>query len=404
MKSIRSLSRYSVEIAFGSAILILLMASALSYRTMLESRESERWVEHTHQVLGNLQEWVSAISSVEADSRGFVLTGEEIYLESYRASIAISKEHEAAVRTLTADNPEQQHRLPVLEDLAAQKIENADMLIRMRRADGFEAAADAMRSGHGRRIMTKFLVVARQVREAELNLLSERNAASTLHFRQSRIALILGGLLGLGITIGAGWVLKRDTQKRKLAEAALRESGENFRAIFSSVREGIFVVDPETGTFIEANPAGCRMFACSREEIIGSDVGKFSSGELGYTLDGAIKWINDQVDVGDVDWHCKARDGRSFWAAVFTRRATFRGQSVLLASLRDITERREAEATISRMARYDLLTNLANRVSVRRSAAEGDSLGIAERQEFRCSLSRPRPFQGRQRHSWTSHR
>ena len=361
MKSIGPFSRYKIQVAFGAATLILLMASALSYRTMLESRESERWVHHTHQVLGNLQEWVSAISSVEADSRGFVLTGEEIYLESYRASIAISKEHEAAVRTLTADNPEQQHRLPALEDLAAQKIEYADMLIRMRRADGFEAAADAMRSGHGRRIMTKFLVVARQVREAELNLLSERNADATLRFSQSRIALILGSLLGLGITIGAGWAVMRDTQKRKLAEAALRESEENFRGIFSSVREGIFVTDPETGKFIEVNPAGCRMFGYSREEIIGSDIGKFSSGELAYTLDGALKRIDDQEDVDEVDWHCETRDGRRFWAAVFTRRATFRGQSLLLATLRDITERKEAEATISRMARYDLLTGLANR-------------------------------------------
>ena len=153
----------------------------------------------------------------------------------------------------------------------------------------------------------------------------------------------------------------RDITDSMRAEQALRESEENFRAIFSSVREGIFVTDPETGKFIEVNPAGCQMFGYSREEIIGSDIGKFSSGKSAYTLDDALKRIDDQADTDEVDWHCETRDGRRFWAAVFTRRATFRGQSLLLATLRDITERKEAEATISRMARYDLLTGLANR-------------------------------------------
>ena len=268
MKSIRPLSRYKVQIAFASATLILLMASALSYRTLVVSRESERWVQHTQQVLGNLHELVSAILSVELDSRGFVLTGEEIYLESYRASVASSKEHEAAIRNLTAYNPERQHQLPALEDLVAKRIEIADMIVRVRRADGFEAAADAMRTGVGRRLMTEFLVVARRFQEEELNLLSQRNEDATRRFHQSRIALILGSLLGLGITIGAGWGVKRDTQKRKLAEAALFIEKDRAQVTLNSIGDAV-ICTGTSGVITFLNVVAEKMTGWSSREATG---------------------------------------------------------------------------------------------------------------------------------------
>lgn len=154
----------------------------------------------------------------------------------------------------------------------------------------------------------------------------------------------------------------RDVTKRICAERALRESEENLRTIFASVREGIFVMDPEAGKFIEVNQAGCKMFGYRREEILGADIGLLSSGEEPYSLGGALQMIRSaDGGSGEMDWHCKTRDGQLFWAAVSTQRAPFRGRMVLLATLRDITERKEAEATIAELARYDALTGLANR-------------------------------------------
>ena len=102
--SIQSLLRHKVLAAFGSATLILLAAGAFSYHTMVVSRDSERWVQHTQQVLQQLHELVSSVSIIESSSRGYILTGEEVYLQSYLTSIASAKRHEAAVRNLSADN------------------------------------------------------------------------------------------------------------------------------------------------------------------------------------------------------------------------------------------------------------------------------------------------------------
>ena len=59
-----------VQFAFGSAILALLAVGALSYRVMVVSSESDRWVRHTHEVLASLQDLRFALESVESSVRG----------------------------------------------------------------------------------------------------------------------------------------------------------------------------------------------------------------------------------------------------------------------------------------------------------------------------------------------
>ena len=52
---VASLVKRKVQIAFGSAIVILLIMGALSYRSIGLSNESDRWVQHTRDVLEELQ-------------------------------------------------------------------------------------------------------------------------------------------------------------------------------------------------------------------------------------------------------------------------------------------------------------------------------------------------------------
>ena len=148
-----SLPNWKVQLAFGSAILALLVVGAISYRGTVASRESDQWVRHTHEVLESLQRLLFAVQGVESSYRGFILTGKESYLQSYRASILDAQQGETTIRNLTADNPEQRRQLPALERLAAQKIQFGERVMGLRRTTGLQAAADAIRSGPGQQIM-----------------------------------------------------------------------------------------------------------------------------------------------------------------------------------------------------------------------------------------------------------
>ena len=93
-----------IKLAFACAILTLLAVGAISYRSLAASSESDQWVVHTHAVMGNLQDLLAAMLTVESSCRGYVLSGDESYLAAYHAGIARTVEEETTIRNLTVDN------------------------------------------------------------------------------------------------------------------------------------------------------------------------------------------------------------------------------------------------------------------------------------------------------------
>ena len=274
MKTKPMLNR-KVQLSFGSAIAILFVLGAFSYRSMVVSSESDQSVWRTHEVLESLQQLLFAMQSIESSSRGFVLTGEESYLDTYRADLLSADMHEALVRNLTVDNPEQQRRLPALEELAAQRIRFAEAVISLRRAKGFEAAVDAIRSGRGERIMNEFQAVVRQLQDEELRLLVQRKAGAEQRLGQTKTVLIFGAVVALLITAAAGLSVQRDSSRRGLAEEALRESEERYRMLLDGVQNyAIFMMDPR-GQIVSWNAGAERIKGYTGDQIIGRNFSCF---------------------------------------------------------------------------------------------------------------------------------
>ena len=92
-----------VRLAFGFAMLTLLLMGSFSYRWMVVSDASGRWVWHTHTVIESIQDLSLAMVSIESSSREFALTGKESDLDTYRASVSRVAQDQATIRALTAD-------------------------------------------------------------------------------------------------------------------------------------------------------------------------------------------------------------------------------------------------------------------------------------------------------------
>jgi len=275
----KSLSRRRLQLAFGSAILALLVVGAISYRGMLESRESARWVRHTHEVLENLQDLLAAMQTVESNARGYLLTGDESFLAVYRAAIVRAGKDHAILRDLTLDNAEQQRRLDALATLTAQKFQLAEKVLGLRRTTGLEAAVEAIQKGSGKQIMDDFQALIGQMQDEELRLLVVREGEAKRRFRRTETVLILGTLLGLLITCLAGWSAHRDYSARGLAEQALRDSEEKYRRLIHGVQDyAILMLGPQ-GEIRSWNPGAERMTGCKFEEVSGQNFSRFFSPE-----------------------------------------------------------------------------------------------------------------------------
>ena len=271
----KSLSDRVVQLAFGSAIAILLIVGGLSYRSIVTTGESNRWVQHTHEVLDNLDELQLAMETIASSVRGYLLVGNESYLDRYSAARLSLAQHAAAVRSLTADNPVQQRRILDLEGLAAKRLALADENINLRREHGISANSNANRAGPGLQIMVEYQAIVRQMQDEEHRLLLVRNAETQQSTNRTEFILILGTVLGLLITVAAGWAVQRDSSRREIAERALRESERKYRMLIQGIKDyAIYMLSP-AGEIRSWNPGAERMSGCTYEDVAGQNFSRF---------------------------------------------------------------------------------------------------------------------------------
>src|SRR5271165_3573162 len=239
----------SLYLAFGAAILVLFGLGATSYWAVVKSVESDRWVRHTHEVLENLQHLSSAMDSVESSCRAYVLTGEESYVESWRVNRLGAQQEVAAISRLTGDNRLQHSRMPDLEALTAAQFHFGETVVNLRRDHGFGAAAEAIRTGAGQRIMDELQTLVRNMEYEELRLLERRNAEATRHVSQTKIVLCAGTLLGVLIAAGGIWTVRRNSAAAVVAEGALHEGQERFRTMANNISQLAWMADEKGSTF-----------------------------------------------------------------------------------------------------------------------------------------------------------
>src|SRR5450631_2918336 len=242
------LSNRKVQLTFGSVILSLLVVTllllgALSYRGMAVTKESDRWVRHTHEVLEHIQELFAAMQTAESSYRSFLVTGDEQSLKPYQDNVLRSGRETRIISNLTADNPVQQKQIPSLVRLNNQRIQYVEAVINVRRTMGMEAAANSIRAGEGQRLLDEYRAVILEMEAEETRLLLLRDVDAKGRLDETRNLLILGTALGLLIAVAASRSVQRDSSRRGLAEDALFLEKERAQVTLNCIGGAVICTD-----------------------------------------------------------------------------------------------------------------------------------------------------------------
>ncbi|HZZ96442.1 MAG TPA: diguanylate cyclase, partial [Jatrophihabitantaceae bacterium] len=174
-------------------------------------------------------------------------------------------------------------------------------------------------------------------------------------------------VLWQGKVAGETHIFVRDISVVKAAEQLLRESEERMRLLVeSSTDYAIFMLDP-VGMVQTWNVGAERITGYAPAEIIGRHYAtffpaeQFDAGKPEAILEYARTHGRCEIET----WY-RRKDGGSFWAsAVITAMhhedGTLRGFAEVT---RDLTERKETEERLTRLATHDSLTGLPNRALI----------------------------------------
>jgi len=159
-------------------------------------------------------------------------------------------------------------------------------------------------------------------------------------------------LIGVGIDISDG---KRAEEERATSEA-------RYRALFEYAPDGIVIANADS-RYVDANASICRMLGYSRDELVGLHASDIVVPENLAQIGPAVETIQARLEYHQ-EWRFRRKDGSTFPAEVI---ATLLPDGNLLGMIRDITERRAAEALL-RQANEELEQRVEARTEELRSA------------------------------------
>jgi PAS domain S-box-containing protein len=232
-------------LSFGLGLLVvaLLADTALIFRSTQQLHDGDYWIAHTHEVILTLDDFLSTMKDAETGQRGYIITGDKLFLQPYESARVAIDDELASIQRLTTDNPRQQTHLPRLLELVHAKTEELARTIAMRDELGLVAAQKEVAAHLGRNLMDSIRGVVAEMTAEERGLLRERQIINYRAYRTALVSGALAALLGLTAILAFVGILRRHLSARARAAAMLHEQREWFRTTLASIGDAVIATD-----------------------------------------------------------------------------------------------------------------------------------------------------------------
>lgn len=209
-------------------------------------------VTHERRVIRRLDRISTTLDEAEAGQRGYLLFGQDSYLQPYHEALRQLDNQQAALRSLAAAGDISSADLQPLERLIQEKLAELEQSIQLRRTN-LQAALQVVATGRGRVIMDHIrttLAGMTAQEEKELALVFERSRRATT---ARTLAFAFTALVNLGFLAWAYRRIAREMARRQAAVMEVTRQKELLGTTLASIGDGIVVTDAEgCVTFLNA--------------------------------------------------------------------------------------------------------------------------------------------------------
>ncbi|HUZ30527.1 MAG TPA: CHASE3 domain-containing protein [Xanthobacteraceae bacterium] len=226
-------------VGFGLSALTLLLIAVVSYRNTNLLIENDALVEHSHQVRLELADVLSVMKDAETGQRGYVITGDESYLDPYKSALNALPATLADLRKLTADSAEQQRRLASITPIIETKLNELKAAVDLRRAQGFDAAAKLITTNTGKTHMDQIRAAVAAADQEARDVLKQRTEEARASADLTQNIILWGGLSGTLAVCIIGWLIASSlSQQIGSAVGLVRSSSTELQAAANQQASG----------------------------------------------------------------------------------------------------------------------------------------------------------------------
>jgi PAS domain S-box-containing protein len=268
-------SRSIVGIAVGIASLVLLVAGFVSYRAVVDLRNSSDAVLRAKELELSLERLLSTVRDAETGQRGFLLSGSEEYLAPYQEAVK-----ELAGRLDTVDariigSGGSAGDTQIVRGFVTRKMNELARTIELFRAGKKAQALAVVNSDEGKLAMDAIRAYVGDAANREQIRVEQLLAIEHVARRSTIRASIAVSALAIMLIIVLTYVVRRDS-------ARVRSSEERLVTTLRSIGDGVIATD-ECGLVTMANPVA--------ESLTGWPI----AAARGKPLDEVFRIVNEQT-------------------------------------------------------------------------------------------------------------
>ena len=254
-----------ILLGFGLASLFLATVAFITYESTKRFLANASLVAHTHQVLGVEETLLRHLMETESGERGYIITGDPIYLLNYTSESMLIDRHLEELGKLTVDNPawalidndleklrtltlenaHHQRRLDKLAPLIQRKHTLVKSYIDAWQKGGRKKATELFSEGEGREVMADIRDLMTEFDGEERRLLQERINSFDNIGKTTTFVIVVGTSCAIFILLVAAWMIVRDVPARRKAEEALAKERKLLRILIETIPDRIYVKDLE---------------------------------------------------------------------------------------------------------------------------------------------------------------
>jgi CHASE3 domain sensor protein len=195
---------------FGFALIVSVLVSLTTYWNNQRLVETRRKAVETQEVLRSLKQMQATVSDAEMGTRGFLLTGDEVFLEPFKAATGRFAPDVQRVRLATRNDPAVQPRLAQLEDLTWAKLQFLARANEARRANGYDPARDLEVLRDSKVRLDAIRSVISDIEGEQLVVLNGLEVAARAGSTVNLMTVLLGGCATGGVLSVFFWFTRLD--------------------------------------------------------------------------------------------------------------------------------------------------------------------------------------------------